>query len=80
MTSKTFKWTVEFEVAECWVADGFNLTDERALDMLSNDLGWTDIQTELKARVVKAPEPERIAKAQGYTDVSKFLADMQAGR
>lgn len=62
--SKTFKWTVEFEVAECWVADGFNLTDERAQDMIANDLGWAD-GSEISARVVKAPEPERIAKVQG---------------
>ena len=26
---KTFKWTVEFEVTNTWVEDGFNLTQEK---------------------------------------------------
>lgn len=61
------KWTVEFEVDESWVADGFTLTDERALDMLSHDLQWAIVDTELSARVVKAPSEDRIAKLQGWT-------------
>lgn len=64
---KIFKWIVEFEVSETWVADGFNLTQERALDMLSNDLGWADIGTELSAKIIKSPNIEEIAKVQGYT-------------
>jgi hypothetical protein len=63
------KWTVEFSVDETWVADGFILTDERALDMLSHDLGWANIGTELRAKVIKAPDPEKIAKLQGYKTV-----------
>lgn len=65
---KKFKWTVEFEVAEAWVEDGFDLTDERALDMLSNDLRWANIGTELGAKVIKAPSPKVIRKVQGYED------------
>lgn len=60
------KWTVEFSVDESWVADGFNLTDERALDMLAHDLGWANVETELTARVVKSPSKERIAHLQGF--------------
>jgi hypothetical protein len=63
-----FKWTVEFEVDECWVADGFELTDERALAMLSQDLGFANISTELGAKVIKSPDRNKIAKCQGYRD------------
>lgn len=69
-----FKWTVEFEVDEVWVADGFVLTSERALDMLSSDLGWADISSELSARVVSHPDLESVAKAQGYRNKAHMLA------
>lgn len=65
---KTFTWTVEFTVAECWVEDGFDLTDDRALHMLATDLGWANMATELKAKVVKRPAAARIRKVQGYPD------------
>jgi len=35
---KTFRWVVEFTVDETWVADGFNLTDETATEMLAHEL------------------------------------------
>lgn len=66
--AKTFKWTVEFEVAECWVADGFDMTDRRALDMLSQDLSYANIGTELSAKVKRSPSPKSIAIAQGHID------------
>jgi hypothetical protein len=69
---KTFKWTVEFEVAECWVEDGFNLTDSRALSLLANDLRYANIGTELGAKVINAPPDEEIAKAQGYSTVEEM--------
>jgi hypothetical protein len=62
------KWTVVFEVDESWVADGFNMTDERALDMLANDLQYANIGTELGARVIKAPSQKKIRKIQEYED------------
>lgn len=58
------KWTVEFSVDETWVADGFNLTDERALEMLANDLAFADYN-ELGAKVISVPAPEEIRKVQG---------------
>lgn len=69
------KWTVEFEVDESWVADGFILTSDRALDMLSKDLGWANIGTELGAKVIKAPRPGLIAKLQGYDTIEKCLGN-----
>ena len=47
-----YKFTVEFEVHKDWIADGFILTDTRALDMLAADLGFADVNTELRARVI----------------------------
>lgn len=60
-----FKWTVEFEVDEVWVADGFNLDDERAQEMLLVDLGYARPH-EVSAKVISAPDPKSIKKAQGY--------------
>ena len=72
--SKRFKWVVEFEVDETWVTDGFELTDERALEMLASDLAYA-YGHELGAKVIKAPDPLRVAKAQGYDSVAAMLAD-----
>jgi len=60
-----YKWTVEIEVDPIWVADGFNLTDERAHDMVAEALPWAQGH-EFKARVLQRPTPERILKEQGY--------------
>lgn len=65
---KFYKWTVEFAVEETWVADGFEMTEERALEMLANDLGWANVDTELKAKIIKSPTPKSIRKAQGYQE------------
>ena len=70
--TKRFKWTVEFEVDEQWVADGFDLTNERALDMLATDLRYA-YGHELGATVIKSPDPLEIAKAQGYDTVEAML-------
>src|SRR5690606_4229145 len=48
-----------------WVQDGFTLTDERLLEMLSRETCGC-MSTELAARVLAAPSPLRIAKEQGY--------------
>lgn len=60
------KWTVEFSVDKTWVEDGFDLTNNRALDMLSNDLQYANIGTELNARVIKSPDKKLIRKIQGF--------------
>ena len=64
--AKKFKWTVEFEIDEKWVADGFNFTDFIALDMLSDRLKFADMNDELAARVVKCPTANAVLRAQGY--------------
>ena len=63
--SKTFKWTVEFEVDETWVADGFELDDDRAKEMLQTDLAWA-YPYEISAKVIKSPDQATIRKAQGF--------------
>jgi hypothetical protein len=54
-----YKWTVEFEVEECWIKDGFDFTDESALEMLANDLGWAEYH-ELGAKVIARPDLSKI--------------------
>lgn len=60
-----FYWTVEFGVSDNWVADGFELNDARALEMLANDLRWANIGMELKAKVLTKPPKKSVKKAQG---------------
>lgn len=59
------KWTVVFSVDESWVADGFDLDDARAKNMLSSDLDYA-YDWEIDAKVIKAPSIARIKKAQGF--------------
>ena len=63
---KTFKWVVEFEVTETWVADGFNITNQKAMGMIEEALPFAS-GAEFKATVLKAPDPKLIRKTQGYT-------------
>lgn len=63
-----YTYVVRFQVAKTWIEDGFDLTDQRALEMLANDLRFAKAGAELTAKVLKAPTPERIARAQGYYD------------
>lgn len=63
-----FKWTIEIEVDEVWVADGFDMTDERALQMLGEHLPYANMTYELKARVIGFPDPDLVARTQGYRD------------
>ena len=73
------KWTVEFSVDSSWVADGFDLTDERAKSMLNNDLTYA-YGHELKAKVIKYASAEKVARLQGYSDRNKNVDySLQAG-
>jgi len=63
---KTFKWVVEFEVTENWVENGFNITEDRANDMIANALPYA-YGSEYKATVLKSPKATLIAKTQGET-------------
>lgn len=69
-----FKWTIEIEVDETWVADGFDATDDRMHDMLAHHLPYA-YGHELGAKVLTRPPDEAVAKAQGYRTVKEYLAD-----
>lgn len=62
---KFYTWTVEIKVAAPWVADGFNLTDERAKDMVMEDLSWAR-EDEVRVKVLTAPGYTDIRKEQGF--------------
>lgn len=64
-----FKWTVEIQVHRTWVEDGFELTNESAKEMIENRLSHAT-GAETKARVLSGPEPDEIAKVQGYKDAA----------
>lgn len=58
-----YTWTVKVSIHPTWVADGFDLTEERLRDILANALGWAR-ETELDGAVVKAPDPDQIRAEQ----------------
>lgn len=63
------RWVIEIAVADSWVADGFQMTDERAVKMLENELPYA-YSHEFTAQVIKAPDPEAIRQLQsGYEEV-----------
>jgi hypothetical protein len=62
---KRYKWTVEIFVDKSWVADGFNLTNERAKEMVAKALPFA-YNGEFSARVIQRPDKKEIRKAQGY--------------
>ena len=72
------KYTAEFWVDESWVADGFDLTDERAKEMLNGTLPYAH-GSELHARVTKAPKPETVARIQG-SKLKTGAAEIRANR
>lgn len=78
--SKKFKWIVEFQVDEVWVMDGFDFTDQRALDMLSHDLSYANIGTELDARVLLSPRAMSVAAKQGYTNANQVKKERREGQ
>lgn len=70
--SKPYIWKAEFTltVVPCWVADGFDLTEERLNDILqeafSSHLGWSyEGEVVTKGTVTAAPDPARIREEQG---------------
>lgn len=69
--AKRFKWVVEFEVDETWVEDGFDLTDERALDIIRDALPYA-YEFEVGAKVLSAPPADEVAHAMGYESAEQM--------
>ena len=65
MKKRTFKWTLEIEVSEYWVADGFDITEENVQDIADALLPYA-IEGEYRVRILQAPDPETVRQAQGY--------------
>lgn len=62
---KFFKWVVEFQVDQSWVADGFDPDNEDFHAMLARRIGGA-YNHELRARVLAAPAANLVRKVQGY--------------
>lgn len=67
--SKFFKWTVEIEINEIWVADGFEVTADGIKEMIQEAIGFS-YEHETRVRVIQAPAINEIRKAQGYESVT----------
>ena len=70
--AKPLTWTLSFTISPLWVQDGFALCNERAHNMLSNELGRAH-SDELGAVILEAPSAKDIALLQGYQPGSKRL-------
>ena len=68
-------WTVELSVDESWIADGFDLTEERALEMLNTTIPYA-YGHELEVKIIKSPKTIKIAKLQGYRTVQEYKASL----
>ncbi len=67
-TAKRFKWTIEIEVDECIVADGFDLSsNDQAKDFLAHALPFA-YGHEIDAKVILSPDQKDIRRVQGYDD------------
>lgn len=68
-----YKWTarVNVEIADLWVADGFDLTPERAEEIFTDaiDAVLTTAhghERKVSVSITRAPDPKAIRKEQGY--------------
>lgn len=60
-----YEWIVKIRVAPSWVADGFDLTPERATEMVTDLLPYSH-DYETSAEVLSAPDPKQIQAEQGH--------------
>lgn len=62
---RKFKWVVEITVDKTWVEDGFELTNDRANDMVRKEVAYA-YGHEVSARVLSAPPQDEIKRVQGF--------------
>ena len=62
---RRYKWTLEIEVDESWVADGFDFNENRVQDLTESLIGYAK-PGEVSIRVIEAPTANRIREAQGF--------------
>jgi hypothetical protein len=64
---KPYVWTVTIEIDPKWVADGFDLDEDRLEEMLMQELS-SATGSEVGGKVLKAPDPKQIRAEQGYKE------------
>lgn len=69
---RSFKWIAEIEISENWVIDGFDLDAEVLSDLLQ-ELSWAS-PSEVKVRIVSAPDPKEIEAAKAEFDLAEQRA------
>lgn len=62
-----YVWTVTIEVHPMWVADGFDLDDDRLEEMMMRELS-SATGSEVGGKVLKAPDSKQIRAEQGYKE------------
>jgi hypothetical protein len=60
-----YEWTVKIKIAPETVADGFDLTRDKFYCALLRAYPYMR-GSDLEVEIVKAPDPERLAKEMGY--------------
>lgn len=58
------QWIVKFTVDDDFVADGFQLTEELALDMIQSAVPYAASE-EVSAEIIEMPQREAIEELQG---------------
>lgn len=64
---RMFTWTIEVQVAEVWVEDGFDFTNDRCRSLSDSLIDYAESH-EVKVRVLTAPDLKAIRLTQGYKD------------
>lgn len=70
-----YRWTIEIEVAAEWVADGIDLTSERMQRIMCERAFPYLKASEITCRTIAAPNPEDIAREQGYSSADERARD-----
>jgi len=71
-----FRWVVEIRMDEKWVADGFDITDQRMCDTIM--AVYPHISgTEVECQVISHPPDEEVAKEMGFKNVQEYLEDRE---
>lgn len=68
-----FRWTVEIEIDARWVADGIDLTSAQLQHMLEHAYPYLR-STEVRGTTIEAPDPEDVAREQGYRSAADRIA------
>jgi hypothetical protein len=60
----TCKWIVEIEIADIWIADGFNLDPDALAEAIDGEMiGGFAFDGEVKCKIVKRPTLKEVAEA-----------------